>query len=57
MDFGYENRAKLALEWDQKLILTLKAEHQLNASQLAFSWLSGVEVGSQNRAKIDKNVV
>ena len=40
-------------KWDQKSISTLKAENQLNVSRLAFSWLSGVEVGSKNRAKID----
>ena len=34
-------------------MLTLEAENQLNASRLAFSWLSGVEVGSKNRPKID----
>ena len=37
----------------QKSISTLKAENQLNASRLAFSWLSAFEVGNKNRAKID----
>ena len=53
VDFGYQNRAMLAPKWDQKSMLTLKAENQLNASWLAFSWLSEVEVGSKNRPKID----
>ena len=53
MDLGNQNRAKLVPKWDQKSISTLKAENQLNASRLAFSWLSGVEVGSKNRPKID----
>ena len=53
MDFGYQNRAKVAPRWDQKSMLTLKAENQLNASRLAFSLLSGVEVWSKNRLKID----
>ena len=51
--FGYQNGFKLVPKWDQKSISTLKAENQLNASRLAFSWLSGVEVGSKNRTKID----
>ena len=50
MVFVYANQAKLVLKWDQKSILTLKDENQLNASRLAFSWLSGVEVGSKNRS-------
>ena len=29
---------------EEKSISTLKAENQLNASRLAFSWFSGVEV-------------
>ena len=54
MFFGYQKwTPKLAPKWDPKLISTLKAEKQLNASQLAFSWFSGVEVGSKNRPKID----
>ena len=56
MDFGYQNQAKLAPRWDQKSMLTLKAENQLNASRLAFSWLSGVQVGSKNRPKIDQKM-
>ena len=52
VDFGYPNRAKLAPRWDQKSMLTLKAENQLNAGRLAFSWLSGVQVGSKNGPKI-----
>ena len=35
-------------------MLTLEAENQLNASRLAFSWLSEVEVGSKNRPKINQ---
>ena len=54
MDFWFQNEAKLAPKWHQKSISTLKAENQLNASRLAFSWLSGVEVESQNRPKIDQ---
>ena len=48
LDFGYIPK------WDQKSMLAFKAENQLNASRLAFNWLSGVEVGSQNRPKIDQ---
>ena len=53
VDVGRENGGKLAPKSDQKSLLTLKAKNQLNASRLAFSWLSGVEVGSKNRPKID----
>ena len=35
---GYQSGPKLAPKWDQKSISTLKAENQLNASRLAFSW-------------------
>ena len=48
VDFGCQNGPKLAPKWDQKTISTLKAENQLNASRLAFSWLWGVEVRSKN---------
>ena len=34
---------------EQKSISTLKAENQLNASRLAFSWFSGVKVGVKKR--------
>ena len=53
MVFGYQDGPKLIPNWDPKLISTLKAEKQLNASRLPFSWFSGVEVGSKNRPKID----
>ena len=53
MFFGEENGPKLVPKCDPKLISTLKAENQLKASRLAFSWLSGVEVGSKSRLKID----
>ena len=53
VDFCSQNKTKLGPKCNQKLISTLKAENQLNASRLAFSWLSGVEVGSKNRPKID----
>ena len=43
----------MAAKWHQKSISTLKAENQQNVSWLAFSWVSGVEVGSKNRPKID----
>ena len=56
MDFGCQNGAKLASKWHQKSISTLKAENQLNVSRLAFSWLSGVEVGSKHRPKIDPKI-
>ena len=49
VEFSSQNGAKLVPKWDQKSISTLKAENQLNASRLAFSWLWGVEVGSKNR--------
>ena len=47
--FSIQNGAKLVPKWHQKSISTLKAENQLNASRLAFSWLWGVEVRSKNR--------
>ena len=53
MFFGNQNGPKLIPKWDLKLISTLKAEKELSASRLAFSWFSGVEVGSKNRPKID----
>ena len=56
MDFGCQNGAKLAPTWDQKSISSLKAKNQLNASPLAFSWLSWVEVGSKNQSKIDQKM-
>ena len=56
MDFSSQNVAKLVPKWDQKSISTLKAENQLNVSRLAFSWLSGVEVGSKNRSKIGQKM-
>ena len=49
MDFGKENGGKLGPKSEQKSISTLKAENQLNASRLAFSWFSGVEVGVKKR--------
>ena len=54
IDFWMDFLPILVPTWDQKSMLTLKAENQLNASRLAFSWLSGLEVGSQNRPKIDQ---
>ena len=54
--FGYQNGGKLAPKSDQKSISTLRAKNQLNASPLAFSWLSWVEVGSKNRSKIDQKM-
>ena len=56
VDFGSQNGAKLAPKSDQKSISTLKAKNQLNASRLAFSWLSGVQVGNKNRSKIDQKI-
>ena len=53
---GCQNGAKLAPKWHQKSISALKAENQLSASRLAFSWFSGVEVGSKNRSKIDRKM-
>ena len=35
-----------------KMDINFESRNQLNASRLAFSWLSGVEVGSKNRSKI-----
>ena len=46
----------MAPKWDQKSISTLRAKNQLNASPLAFSWFSWVEVGSKNRSKIDQKM-
>ena len=54
MDFRKENGSKLAPRSHQKSTLIWKRKNQLNASPLAFSWLSGVEVEGKNEPKIDK---
>ena len=54
MDFGKENGSKLAPKSDQKSKPPLKRKNQLNTSRLVFSWLSGLQVGSKNRSKIDQ---
>ena len=40
----------------QKSMSTLKAKNQLNASRLAFSLLSGVQVGSKHGPKINQKM-
>ena len=52
--FGGENGSKLAPKNDQKSKPPLKRKNQLNTSRLVFSWLSGFQVGSKNRLKIDQ---
>ena len=54
VDFGRENGGKLAPKSDQKSKPPLKRKNQLNTSRLMFSWLSGLQVGSKNRSKIDQ---
>ena len=54
VDFGRENGGKLAPKSDQKSKPPLKRKNQLNISRLMFSWLSGLQVGSKNRSKIDQ---
>ena len=56
MDFGRENGAKLAPKNDPKSKPPLQRKNQLNTSGLVFSWLSGSQVGSKNRSKIDLNL-
>ena len=53
VDFGKENGGKLASQNDQKSKPPLKRKNQLNTSRLVFSWLSGLQVGSKIRSKID----
>ena len=38
---------------DQKSKPPLKRKNQLNISRLMFSWLSGLQVGSKNRSKME----
>ena len=52
VDSGQENGANMVPKSDRKSIATLKAKNQLNASWLAFSWVSGIEVGSKSQPKI-----
>ena len=52
MDFGKENGAKMGPKSDRKSIAILQAKNQVNASRLAFSWVSGIEVGSKSQPKI-----
>ena len=44
----------MASQNDQKSKPPLKRKNQLNTSGLDFSWLSGLQVGSKNRSKIDQ---
>ena len=55
-DLGSENGCILARNSMRKLMLAIKRKNQLNASGLVFSWLSGSEVGRQNRLKIDEKM-
>ena len=56
MDFGRENGGKLAPKSEPKSILALKRKNQLNASPLVPNWVRRVQVGCQNRSKIDQNL-
>ena len=56
VDFGKENGGKLAPKSNQKSKPPLKRKNQLNTSRLVFSWLSGLQVGSENRSKIDQKL-
>ena len=56
VDFGRENGGKLASQNDQKSKPPLKRKNQLNISGLDFSWFSRLQVGSQNRSKIDQKM-
>ena len=60
MDFGRENEGKLAPKWDQKSMLTskgrfYKSTYKTNRILMIFE-VSGVEVGSKNRPKIDEKL-
>ena len=55
-DYGNKNGTKWAPKSAPKTMLPLKRKSQLNASGLVFSWVSGVEVGSQHRSKIDQKM-
>ena len=57
VDFWYQNGAKLVSKWEQKSMLTLKGRfckntYKTNVISMIFE-VSGVEVGSKNRSKID----
>ena len=54
VDLGRENAGKLAPTNDQKSKPRLKRKNQVNISGLLFSWLSGSQVGSPNRSKINQ---
>ena len=56
MDLGKENGSKLAPKSEPKSILALKRKNQLNASPLVPNWVRRVQVGCQNRSKIDQNL-
>ena len=56
VDFGRENGGKLAPKNDQKWKPPKKRKSQLNTSGLVFSWLSGSQVRSKNRSKIDQKM-
>ena len=57
MDFGKENGSKLAPRWCRKSNLSWKCRKARNAYKTnGFSmilWVRGLQVGSQNRSKID----
>ena len=60
VDFGRENGGKLAPKWNQKSILTCNRRKSLKCSKTnGISMIfvaSGVEVGSQNRLKINQKI-
>ena len=60
MDFWYQNGAKLVSKWRQKSMLTSKGRFYKNIIKPLFFLMifevSGVEVGSKNRSKIDVKI-
>ena len=56
--FGVEKWSQVGTEIGSKTDVGAKAKkNQLNASRLAFSWLSGVQLGYPNGSKIDKKSI
>ena len=53
MDFGSQNGAKLAPKWDQISISQKTRKNAFGTSPLVPNSFQGVQVGTQNRSKID----
>ena len=56
MDFGSQNGAKLAPNWDQISISQKTRKNVFGTSPLVPNWVQGIQVGSENQPKIDPNM-